>query len=74
MQIDHIVALGNAWETGAQRLSFERRRELANDQQKGAGDAATWLPAKRSTHSPPAGPTGRLAAGVRAGSKPLDRR
>jgi hypothetical protein len=60
VQIDHIVALGNAWETGAQQLSAERRRNLANDplnlwavsgaanQQKGAGDAATWLPANTS--------------------------
>jgi hypothetical protein len=60
VQIDHIVALGNPWETGAQQLSAERRRDLANDplnlwavsgaanQQKGAGDAATWLPANTS--------------------------
>jgi hypothetical protein len=60
VQIDHIVALGNAWETGAQQLSSERRRDLANDplnlwavsgvanQQKSAGDAATWLPANKS--------------------------
>jgi hypothetical protein len=60
VQIDHIVALANAWQTGAQRLSSERRRDLANDplnlwavsgaanQQKGAGDAATWLPANKS--------------------------
>lgn len=60
VQIDHIVALGNSWQTGAQQLSSERRRDLANDplnlwavsgaanQQKGAGDAATWLPANKS--------------------------
>jgi hypothetical protein len=60
VQIDHIVALGNSWQTGGQRLSSERRRDLANDplnlwavsgvanQQKSAGDAATWLPANRS--------------------------
>jgi hypothetical protein len=56
VQIDHVVALLDAWETGAQALSQERRVELANDplellavdgptnQAKGAGDAATWLP------------------------------
>lgn len=56
VQIDHVVALSDAWQKGAQQLSFERRVELANDplellavdgpanQQKSAGDAATWLP------------------------------
>jgi hypothetical protein len=56
VQIDHVVALLNAWESGAQQLSAERRVELANDPlnllavdgptngSKGAGDAATWLP------------------------------
>jgi len=56
VQIDHVVALADAWETGAQRWSAERRRDFANDpleliavdgptnESKGAGDAATWLP------------------------------
>lgn len=56
IQIDHVVALSNAWQTGAQQLSAQRREELANDplellavdgpanQQKSDGDAATWLP------------------------------
>jgi hypothetical protein len=56
VQIDHVVALSDAWQKGAQQLNYERRVELANDplellaadglsnQQKGAGDAATWLP------------------------------
>lgn len=60
VQIDHVVALSNAWQTGAQQLSEEERRNFANDprnllavsgalnQQKGAGDAATWLPPNRS--------------------------
>jgi hypothetical protein len=60
VQIDHVVALADAWQTGAQRLSAARRVALANDpinlfavdgptnQQKGAGDAATWLPPNRS--------------------------
>ena len=56
VQIDHVVALGDAWVTGAQQLTAERRQQLANDplellavdgpanQQKSDGDAATWLP------------------------------
>lgn len=59
VQIDHVVALSNAWQTGAQQLSTERRMQLANDplellavdgpanQQKGDGDAATWLPSNK---------------------------
>ena len=60
VQIDHVVALSNAWQTGAQGLTPEKRIELANDplellavdgdanQKKGDGDAATWLPANKS--------------------------
>lgn len=59
VQIDHVVALSNAWQTGAQQLSSEQRRSFANDplnlvavdgeanQQKSDGDAATWLPANK---------------------------
>jgi hypothetical protein len=57
VQIDHIVPLLDAWETGAQQLTPAQRITLANDplnllavdahsnEQKSAGDAATWLPA-----------------------------
>lgn len=60
VQIDHVVALSDAWQKGAQQLSQEQRMEFANDplnllavdgssnSQKGAGDAATWLPAQKS--------------------------
>lgn len=60
VQIDHIVALSDAWQKGAQQLSEDERRAFANDprnlqaadgpanQQKGDGDAATWLPPNRS--------------------------
>lgn len=60
VQIDHVVALSNAWQTGAQLLSLEERRQMANDplellavdgnanQAKGDGDAATWLPANKA--------------------------
>ena len=56
VQIDHVVALSNAWQTGAQLLTANERIALANDplellavdgaanQAKGDGDAATWLP------------------------------
>lgn len=56
VQVDHVVALSNAWQTGAQLLSAEERYEVHNDplnllavdgpanQQKGDADAATWLP------------------------------
>ena len=56
VQIDHVVALGDAWQKGAQQLSGATREQLYNDplellavdgpanQQKGDGDAATWLP------------------------------
>lgn len=56
VQIDHVVALSDAWQKGAQQLTKERRKELANDplnllasdgpanQEKGDSDAATWLP------------------------------
>lgn len=60
VQIDHIVALSDAWQTGAQDLTPEQRQDLANDplellavdgptnQSKGDGDAATWLPPVKS--------------------------
>jgi hypothetical protein len=56
VQIDHVVALSDAWQKGAQGLEETRRRAFANDplnllavdgplnMQKGDGDAATWLP------------------------------
>ncbi|MEV4125631.1 HNH endonuclease family protein [Nocardia sp. NPDC049707] len=31
VQIDHVVALSDAWQTCAQQLSEEHRRDLAND-------------------------------------------
>ncbi|WIB16653.1 HNH endonuclease family protein [Curtobacterium sp. MCPF17_050] len=59
VQIDHVVALENAWRTGAQRLTQDEREALANDPenlfavdghsnaQKRSSDAATWLPAAK---------------------------
>ncbi|WP_082556686.1 DUF1524 domain-containing protein [Modestobacter sp. Leaf380] len=59
VQIDHVVALSNGWQTGAQGWDDDTRAAFANDplnllavdgplnQQKGDGDAATWLPPDR---------------------------
>jgi hypothetical protein len=59
VQIDHVVALSNAWQTGAFAWSATRRTLFANDslellavdgpnnERKGDGDAATWLPPSR---------------------------
>ncbi len=60
VQIDHVVALSNAWQTGAFKLTLMQRTAFANDpmnlfavkgrlnSQKGDGDAATWLPPLKS--------------------------
>ncbi len=60
VQIDHVVALSDAWQKGAQQLSFETRVQFANDplnllavdgsanQQKSDSDAASWLPSNKS--------------------------
>jgi hypothetical protein len=59
VQIDHVVALSNAWQTGAQLLTTDERIALANDplellavdgganQSKADADAASWLPANK---------------------------
>ncbi|MGQ0576836.1 MAG: HNH endonuclease family protein [Pseudonocardia sp.] len=56
VQIDHVVSLSNAWQTGAQQLGRRTREQLANDplnliatigtlnQAKSDSDAASWLP------------------------------
>lgn len=60
VQIDHVVALSDAWQKGAQQFTKSERIELANDplellavdgptnMQKSDGDAATWLPPNKS--------------------------
>lgn len=59
VQIDHVVALSDAWQKGAQSWDEARRVAFANDPlnllavdgplngQKGDGDTATWLPPNR---------------------------
>lgn len=60
VQIDHVVALGHAWVTGAQQLSAAQRVALANDplellavdgpsnSAKRDADAASWLPPNKA--------------------------
>jgi hypothetical protein len=60
VQIDHVVSLSDAWQKGAAQWSAARRLAFANDplnllavdgptnSQKSDGDAATWLPPRRS--------------------------
>jgi hypothetical protein len=59
IQIDHVVALSDAWQKGAQQFTSKQRTALANDplellavdgpanMQKSDGDAATWLPSNK---------------------------
>jgi hypothetical protein len=60
VDIDHVVALLDAWQKGAQQWSAAKRRMFANDpldllavgaavnRAKGDSDAATWLPPRKS--------------------------
>jgi hypothetical protein len=60
IDIDHVVALSNAWQTGAAYFDKGKRTLLANDplnllavdaklnRKKGDGDAATWLPPNKA--------------------------
>ena len=60
VDIDHLVSLSNAWQTGSAYFDKKTRESLANDplnllavdaklnRQKGDADAATWLPPLKS--------------------------
>jgi hypothetical protein len=60
VQIDHVVALSDAWQKGAQKWSYAKRYNFYNDPlnllavdgptngSKGDGDTATWLPPNKS--------------------------
>ena len=60
VQIDHVVALSNAWQTGIFQSTLKVRTNFANDplnllavkgslnSQKSDGDAATWLPPNKA--------------------------
>lgn len=59
VQVDHVVALHNAWMTGAHKLSYSMRVAFANDplnlqavdgptnSRKSDSDASWWLPPRR---------------------------
>ena len=60
VQIDHVVALSDSWQKGAQQWSAGTREQFANDflnllavdgplnAQKSDGDTATWLPPNKA--------------------------
>ena len=64
VQIDHVVALSDSWQKGAQKWSKVTRRAFANDPlnllaadgpanaSKGDGDTATWLPPNKKFRCP----------------------
>lgn len=64
VQIDHVVAVSDAWQKGAQKLSFSQRYAFYNDplnllavdgranMQKSDSDAASWLPPNRKYWCP----------------------
>jgi Protein of unknown function (DUF1524) len=62
VHIDHVVALGNAWRTGAQAMTAQQRQNLAGDPlellavsrevnlSKSDSDAFEWLPPNAAFH------------------------
>jgi hypothetical protein len=64
VDIDHAVALSDAWQKGAQQWSKDRREQFANDplnllavdsstnRRKSDGDTATWLPPNTAFRCP----------------------
>ena len=60
VQIDHVVALQNAWESGAWKWNRAKRLKFGNDmmnllavegaanQEKGSASAAYWLPSNKT--------------------------
>ncbi|MEY3677176.1 MAG: hypothetical protein RL351_403 [Actinomycetota bacterium] len=60
VQIDHVVALSDAWQKGAQKFDAAKRRALYNDplnllavdgptnSSKGDSDASAWLPPNKA--------------------------
>jgi hypothetical protein len=64
IDIDHVVSLSNAWQTGSFSWPATKRMAFANDplnllavdasanRQKGDGDAATWLPPNKAYRCP----------------------
>jgi hypothetical protein len=64
VQIDHVVALSDAWQKGAQKMNWATRTAFANDPlnllavdgptnaSKSDSDAASWLPPNRNYWCP----------------------
>jgi hypothetical protein len=64
VEVDHLVALADAWRTGAQSMSTDQREQFANDpiellavsgpanESKGDQDASQWLPANTTFDCP----------------------
>lgn len=64
VQIDHVVAVSDAWQKGAQKLSSSQRYNFYNDPlnllavdgptngQKSDSDAASWLPPRKAFRCP----------------------
>jgi hypothetical protein len=64
VQIDHVVAVSDAWQKGAQQMSFQKRYAFYNDplnllavdgptnSRKSDSDAASWLPPNRKYWCP----------------------
>jgi hypothetical protein len=64
VDIDHVVALAEAWRSGASSLTTSRRQSFANDvdepqliavsassnRSKGDEDPSTWTPTRTSYH------------------------
>lgn len=60
VQVDHVVAVSDAWQKGAQKLTFNQRVQFYNDPlnllavdgptnaSKGDSDAASWLPPNKA--------------------------
>lgn len=60
VQIDHVVAVSDAWQKGAQQFSYAKRNSFYNDplnllavdgptnSSKGDSDAASWLPPNKN--------------------------
>ncbi len=78
VQIDHVVALENAWQSGANQWDRTKRYRFGNDmynllavdgpanQEKGSASAAYWLPTNGAYRCDVRGPADRRESQVRA--------
>jgi hypothetical protein len=85
VQIDHLVPLGLAWQSGARDLTAAQRLNLANDPSnlaassgranaaKGAKDASQWLPPRNDAHCWYASAQVRVKAKYRLSVSPAEK-